>query len=171
MNSAPFFERFTTPRRRPLSPVRPLTVFVLAVLLVNLCSLVPPLQASLEQGGFGGQVLFGRDDDTIANPAIQPIPPPPDQSLSNTDVLVGGFGNDVLIGLLGSDVLRGGPAMISWSAALRAACRTAISSSATPETTSISDGLAMAAMPSSAGRGSMPWCLATSTGTKTMFPR
>jgi hypothetical protein len=131
-------------------------VFVLAVLLVNLCSLVPPLQASLEQGGFGGQVLFGRDDDNIANPAI---------------VLVGGFGNDVLIGLLGSDVLRGGPAMISWSAALRAACRTAISSLATPETTSISGGLAMAAMPSSAGRGSMPWCLATSTGTKTMFPR
>jgi hypothetical protein len=82
---------------------------VVGTLLVSLFGLVPPLHASLEQGGIDGQVLFGNDDDNIDNPAIQPIPPPPDQSLSNADVLTGGLGNDVLIGLLGSDVLRGGP--------------------------------------------------------------
>ncbi len=54
-------------------------------------------------------VLIGQDDDNEANPLIQPIAPPPNQSLNNADVLQGAGGCDVLIGLLGNDVLDGGP--------------------------------------------------------------
>jgi Ca2+-binding RTX toxin-like protein len=70
---------------------------------------VPPLEASLEEGDTGGQVLIGADDDNLNNPAIQPPNTVANQSLNNTDVLLGGFGNDILIGLLGGDVLRAGP--------------------------------------------------------------
>jgi Ca2+-binding RTX toxin-like protein len=70
---------------------------------------VSRLEASLEEGGSGAQLLFGADDDNLENPAIQPPNTAANQSLNNTDVLIGGAGYDVLIGLLGSDVLRGGP--------------------------------------------------------------
>ena len=53
-------------------------------------------------------VLIGRDDDNTANPAIQPAGVAANQSLNNTDVLVGGGGNDILVGLLGSDVILAG---------------------------------------------------------------
>jgi hypothetical protein len=53
-------------------------------------------------------VLIGLDDDNLANVQIQPSPQAPNQSLNNTDILVGGIQDDVLIGLLGNDVLLGG---------------------------------------------------------------
>lgn len=86
----------------------------LAVLLgsVLLSSTVGPVrltEAGLQQGGPGPQVLIGADDDNVNNPTIQPPGVPVNQSLNNTDILVGGGGNDVLIGLLGNDVLLGGP--------------------------------------------------------------
>jgi hypothetical protein len=108
MTTAQIFGRWTTPQRRHVSPVRPLTAFMVGTLFIGFFGLISPLQASLEQGGIGGEVLIGNDDDNINNPAIQPAPPPPDQSLTNADVLVGGFGDDILIGLLGSDVILGG---------------------------------------------------------------
>ncbi|MEM9056897.1 MAG: hypothetical protein AAGD86_05430 [Pseudomonadota bacterium] len=53
-------------------------------------------------------VLIGSDDDNVDNPLIQPVAPPPNQSLNNADILLGDGGCDVLIGLLGNDVLNGG---------------------------------------------------------------
>ncbi|MEL7310300.1 MAG: hypothetical protein AAFN07_02205 [Pseudomonadota bacterium] len=54
------------------------------------------------------EVLIGLDNDNVSNPLIQPIAPPPNQSLNNADVLLGEDGCDVLIGLQGNDVLTGG---------------------------------------------------------------
>jgi Ca2+-binding RTX toxin-like protein len=54
-------------------------------------------------------VLIGPDDDNPNDPEIQPAGVAANQSLNNTDVLIGGLGDDVLIGMLGSDVLIGGP--------------------------------------------------------------
>jgi hypothetical protein len=65
------------------------------------------LYAGLDEGGGGAQVLFGKDNDNINNPIIQPAGVAANQSLDNTDILSGGAGPDVLIGLLGSDVLFG----------------------------------------------------------------
>lgn len=68
-------------------------------------------EAGVQIGTGAADILIGRDDDNKANPAIQPADPPDlaNQSLDNTDVLLGKNGNDVLIGLLGSDVMDGGP--------------------------------------------------------------
>jgi hypothetical protein len=63
--------------------------------------------AALQKAGFGGQVIIGRDDDNTNNALIQPAGVAANQSMDNTDVLRGSFGNDVLIGLLGSDVMLG----------------------------------------------------------------
>ncbi len=54
------------------------------------------------------EVLIGQDNDNVDNPVIQPIAPPPNQSLNNADVIQGDGGCDVIIGLLGNDVLDGG---------------------------------------------------------------
>ncbi|MEL6870651.1 MAG: hypothetical protein AAFO81_12700 [Pseudomonadota bacterium] len=54
------------------------------------------------------EVLIGQDNDNVNNPLIQPIEPPPNQSLNNADILQGAGGCDVLIGLQGNDVLDGG---------------------------------------------------------------
>jgi hypothetical protein len=91
--------------------------FVLLILSVSLVALLlsagfgptGPTQAALLEGGKGAQLLIGRDDDNVNNPAIQPPDVAANQSLNNADLLEGGQGNDVLIGLLGSDVLLGGP--------------------------------------------------------------
>jgi RTX calcium-binding nonapeptide repeat (4 copies) len=99
-------ERFTASRAR-LWVREPLPVFLVSLLLVSLFWAVPTLHAALEEGGTGAQVLIGADDDNLNNPAIQPPNTPANQSLNNTDILLGGLGNDVLIGLLGSDVLKG----------------------------------------------------------------
>jgi hypothetical protein len=53
-------------------------------------------------------VLIGPDDDNPNDPEIQPAGVTANQSLNDTDVLIGGPGDDVLIGMLGSDVLLGG---------------------------------------------------------------
>jgi hypothetical protein len=53
-------------------------------------------------------VLIGRDDDNTDDPEIQPEEVTANQSLNNSDTLLGGRGDDVLIGMLGSDVLVGG---------------------------------------------------------------
>jgi hypothetical protein len=68
-------------------------------------------EAGVQIGTNGDDVLIGLDDDNKANPAIQPADPADlaNQSLDNTDVLLGNNGDDVLIGLLGSDVMDGGP--------------------------------------------------------------
>jgi hypothetical protein len=55
------------------------------------------------------QVILGNDDDNVANPDIQPIPAPPDQSLSKGDQITGGLGGDTLIGRLGPDTIKAGP--------------------------------------------------------------
>ncbi|MFK8014146.1 MAG: hypothetical protein AB8G17_01730 [Gammaproteobacteria bacterium] len=69
--------------------------------------------AGAQEGGGDGcagraDVLIGQDNDNVDNPLIQPIAPPPNQSLNNADILQGGGGCDVLMGLLGNDVLDGG---------------------------------------------------------------
>lgn len=67
-----------------------------------------PLEAALVTGdGNVPHVLFGLDDDNLANALIQPPNTPANQSLNNADVLIGERANDVLVGLLGSDFLDG----------------------------------------------------------------
>jgi RTX calcium-binding nonapeptide repeat (4 copies) len=78
------------------------------ILLAGIFAAVPRLDAALQKADIGPQVLIGADDDNLNNPAIQPPNTAANQSLNNTDVLIGGFGNDILIGLLGDDVLHGG---------------------------------------------------------------
>ena len=65
-------------------------------------------QAALVESGNGPQLLIGLDDDTITNAAVQ-AGAVADQSLSRTDVMIGGSGNDVMFGLNGNDVMDGGP--------------------------------------------------------------
>jgi RTX calcium-binding nonapeptide repeat (4 copies) len=86
-----------------------LVAMVLSMLFSGDSGLVQLTQAALQQGGSGPQVLIGADDDNVDNPTIQPPDVPANQSLNNTDVLLGGGANDILIGLLGDDVLIGGP--------------------------------------------------------------
>ena len=78
-------------------------------MLAGVFGLVPAVEAALENGGKGAQGLIGADDDNLNNPVVQPPDTMANQSLNNTDVLIGGFGNDILMGLLGNDVLHGGP--------------------------------------------------------------
>ena len=54
-----------------------------------------------------GQVIIGPDDDNQANPGIQPAGVERNQSLFNSDYLVGSDKNDVIIGRTGPDVLIG----------------------------------------------------------------
>jgi hypothetical protein len=79
-----------------------------AVLLTTPLGPARTTQAAFVEGK-GSQVLIGRDDDNLNNPAIQPPAVAANQSLNNADLLEGGPGNDILIGLLGSDTLLGGP--------------------------------------------------------------
>jgi hypothetical protein len=67
-----------------------------------------PTHAAVIEGGKGPQLLIGRDDDSVANAAIQ-AGAAADQSLDRTDVIEGGPSNDVIFGLNGSDVIDGGP--------------------------------------------------------------
>src|SRR4026209_1564919 len=67
-----------------------------------------PTQAALSEDGKGPQLLIGRDDDRQDNVAIQGGGGAT-QSLSRTDVRVGGSSNDVMFGLNGNDVMDGGP--------------------------------------------------------------
>ncbi|MGH8065078.1 MAG: hypothetical protein ACRERE_07510 [Candidatus Entotheonellia bacterium] len=100
-------ERRMTPRQHPRLQAS-LATLLASLMLAGMLGSVPSLEAALDEGGSGAQVLIGADDDNVNNPAIQPPNTTADQSLNNTDILLGGFGNDILIGLLGSDVLHGG---------------------------------------------------------------
>ena len=66
------------------------------------------LHAAFIEGGKGPQLIIGRDDDRIDNPAIQ-AGAAANQSLNRTDVLEGGPDNDVIFGFNGNDVIDGGP--------------------------------------------------------------
>ncbi|HTO07971.1 MAG TPA: hypothetical protein VMR86_13050 [Myxococcota bacterium] len=66
-------------------------------------------RASEQVGTPHDDVLIGSDDDNPNDPEIQPAGTAANQSMNDTDVLIGGLGDDVLIGMLGSDVLIGGP--------------------------------------------------------------
>jgi hypothetical protein len=77
--------------------------------MIAVLGLPSATQAALVEGGKGPQVVFGADDDNLANVVIQPAGVAANQSLNNADVIEGGKENDVLIGLLGSDVMLGGP--------------------------------------------------------------
>jgi hypothetical protein len=87
-----------------------LGLLVLAVLTAGLVAggTIPRTDAALQEGGPGRQVQIGQDDDNIDNAIIHPPGTVANQSLNNTDILLGGNGNDVQIGLLGSDVMDGG---------------------------------------------------------------
>jgi len=100
-----------------MSYLQSISRFGLSALAVGLSAaflgvLVGPVsvtQAALIEDGKGGpQLLIGRDDDRQNNVAIQ-AGAGADQSLSRTDVMVGGSGNDVMFGLNGNDVMDGGP--------------------------------------------------------------
>lgn len=86
----------------PIAALACTATLVVGALTVN------PSDAALVVGEFAPSILFGRDDDNINNPRIQPAGVAANQSLNNTDVLVGRAGNDVLVGLLGSDVISSG---------------------------------------------------------------
>ena len=96
------------PTRSRRSMTRAVVVFTVGALLVGLAALTPGTAALLDGRDNRAQVLTGRDDDNIDNPVIQPAGVAANQSLNNTDVVLGKDKNDVLIGLLGSDVMDGG---------------------------------------------------------------
>ena len=66
------------------------------------------LQAAELVGRDRSEILIGSDDDNPSDPEVQPQGVAANQSLNNTDTLIGRGGNDILIGMLGSDVLLGG---------------------------------------------------------------
>ena len=76
-------------------------IFVLTVVLAA------GYTATLASAQVPGVVLRGQDIDNTSNPLIQPSGVAVNQSLNNTDILVGTEGDDVIIGLLGSDFLDG----------------------------------------------------------------
>ena len=87
-----------------------LSAGLIAVALGLVLGRAYPTQAALVDGGGGPQLVIGRDDDTMANAAIQ-AGAVANQSLERTDILVGGPGNDVIFGLNGDDVIDGGPGL------------------------------------------------------------
>lgn len=97
-------------RRWSTGPLKP--VAVMLMLTIGFTSAQAELVVGEGAGACGGganDVLIGADNDNTDNPLVQPPGAPVNQSLNNTDILLGGLGCDVLIGLLGSDVINGGP--------------------------------------------------------------
>ncbi len=84
------------------------TAALLVAMLPATFSLAGAQTGSGDRCAGTADVLIGADDDNVDNPIIQPIAPPPNQSLNNADILQGFGGCDVLIGLKGNDVLDGG---------------------------------------------------------------
>jgi len=101
-------ESLTMTRRRRRLTMAALATFLGSIFLAGVLGPVPSLEAGFQQGDNTPQVLIGADDDNGGSPIIHRPGIEPDQSLQNTDILLGGFGNDVLIGRLGNDVLQGG---------------------------------------------------------------
>lgn len=85
----------------------PVLSIVALLVLALVAGSTSSTHAALIVDGAEPQVLIGSDDDNTTNAVIQPAGVVANQSLNNTDVLLGDGGNDVLIGLLGSDVLLG----------------------------------------------------------------
>jgi len=78
------------------------------VVAVGLVGFGDAVQAGFLQGRILLEnVIIGRDDDNVDNAEIQPRVGDPNQSLNNTDILIGGIKDDVLIGRLGNDVISG----------------------------------------------------------------
>ena len=69
-------------------------VFVAAVVLGILGGFGSISQAALVLGDNVPSILFGRDDDNVSNPRIQPAGTVANQSLNNADVIVGRSGNE-----------------------------------------------------------------------------
>src|SRR6185436_6144936 len=107
MSTMDAMQQTTAKRRRVRGGTTLATGAALASLALALVAPAQPALADLANGGAGGDVIIGRDDDNLNNPLIQPAGVAANQSLNNADVLRGGPGNDVLIGLLGDDVLLG----------------------------------------------------------------
>jgi hypothetical protein len=80
-----------------------------AALAATLALPASPGLAAVVVGGENSDLLFGKDDDNVADPEIQPDPSGANQSLDNADLILGQGGHDVMIGLLGSDTMLGGP--------------------------------------------------------------
>jgi Ca2+-binding RTX toxin-like protein len=89
--------------------IKSTSLMVIAVVsLLMIFSSIASAEAAFKFGYFfRPNVIVGLDNDNIDNPEIQPSPGDPNQSLNNTDILIGGFRDDILIGLLGSDVMHG----------------------------------------------------------------
>src|SRR5262245_1202588 len=85
------------------------TIRIATALVLGLALHAPATHAAYLVGTGHDDVLVGKDDDNVNDPEIQPTGVSADQSLKNTDTLIGGRGDDVLIGMLGNDVLLGGP--------------------------------------------------------------
>ena len=66
------------------------------------------VNAALQTGGGGQDVIFGADDDNADNTAIQPADVAAKQHLENTDLILGGPRGDLLVGRAGDDVIDGG---------------------------------------------------------------
>jgi RTX calcium-binding nonapeptide repeat (4 copies) len=81
---------------------------IAAALAVGLSLHVTTVRAAELHGTRHADVLIGSDDDNQNDPEIQPDGVVANQSMNDTDVLLGGGGDDVLIGMLGSDVIIGG---------------------------------------------------------------
>ncbi len=80
------------------------------ILTAALCTLVGgagAAHAAFVEGTNRADVLFGLDDDSQANPRIQPAGAV-NQSLDKADIIEGRSGDDVMVGLGGSDVMLGG---------------------------------------------------------------
>jgi Ca2+-binding RTX toxin-like protein len=82
---------------------------IATALALSLALHVSTIQAAQLVGSGRSDILIGLDDDNQNDPEIQPPGVTANQSLNNTDALIGGRGDDILIGMLGSDVLLGGP--------------------------------------------------------------
>jgi len=91
---------------RKTKPAHLIIIGVMGVLII--LGSIAAVQAAFQTGRtLRPNVIIGLDNDNLDNPEIQPSPDDPDQSLNNTDILIGGFRDDILIGLLGSDVIHG----------------------------------------------------------------
>jgi Ca2+-binding RTX toxin-like protein len=95
-------------KRKSYAAIVSLAVTAVAMAVASLFWWPSATDAALLRGAENPDILLGRDEDNVANPAIQPAGVAANQSLNNTDVLTGEGGNDILVGLLGSDVLVGG---------------------------------------------------------------
>ncbi len=92
---------------RTLAPFMTRLIAGAALFTLTVGALTPVAYADYQTGNNRNNVIIGRDTDNPDNPEIQPITPPPDQSLEKTDILKGRGGNDIVIGLLGNDLIEG----------------------------------------------------------------